>query len=334
MDGNTNKSSSANFFQRILKIKELGILITLVLLFIVLTILSDVFCTPTNLVNILRQVSIMGVQALGMTMVIAVGGVDLSVGSVYAVSTTVSAVLMTQSGIPIIWCCLIGLLVGIFFGAMNGVIIGYVNIPAFIATLGTMNIARGLALILTNGMIISLDRSPVADPENLPAFFSVGGGDLWGIPTLALFFVIMAVLAYIFFHKSLSGFRMRAVGGSIDAARASGINVRRIIMLPYIIVGGLCALTGILNFSFMHTVQGTLGEGMELDVLAAAYIGGASPNGGYGTILGTVIGVLIIGVLKNGLVLIGVDTYVQKVIIGVLVIGAVVIDMYNKSKRK
>ena len=334
MEGNNSKGSSANFIQRVLKIKELGILITLILLFIVFTILSDVFLIPTNLVNILRQVSIMGVMALGMTMVIAVGGVDLSVGSTYALSTTVAAVLMTKTGIPILGCCIIAFFVGVLFGAINGIIIGYVNIPAFIATLGTMNIARGLALILTNGMIISLDRSPVADPENLDNFYAVGGGEIAGIPTLALFLVIMAILAYIFFHKSLSGFRMRAVGGSMDAARASGINVRRTIMLPYIITGGLCALTGILNFSFMHTVQGTMGEGMELDVLAAAYIGGASPSGGYGTILGTVIGVLIIGVLKNGLVLIGVDPYVQKVLIGVLVIGAVMIDMYNKTKRK
>lgn len=334
MDGKKNKSGSAGFLQRVLKIKELGILITLILLFIVFTALSDVFFIPTNLVNILRQVSIMGVMALGMTMVIVVGGVDLSVGSTYALSTTVAAVLMTKTGIPIFGCCLVGLMVGIAFGAINGFLIGYVNIPAFIATLGTMNIARGLALILTNGMIISLDRSPVADPENLQTFYNLGGGNVGGIPTLALFLIIMAVLGYIFFHRSLAGFRMRAVGGSMDAARASGINVKRTIMMPYIITGGLCALTGILNFAFMHTVQGTMGEGTELDVLAAAYIGGASPSGGYGTIVGTVIGVLIIGVLRNGLVLIGVDTYVQTVLIGVLVIGAVAIDMYNKSKRK
>ena len=324
----------SGLLQRILKIKELGILITLIILFVAFSLLSNVFCTSSNLLNVIRQVSIMGTQALGMTMVIAVGGVDLSVGSVYALSTTAAAVLMTQSNIPIVWCCLMGILVGFAFGALNGFIIGYMNIPPFIATMGTMNIARGLALILTNGMIISLDRSPVADPENLETFLKIGGGNIKGIPNLAIVFLALCVLAFLFFHRTLSGFRMKAVGGNMDAARASGINVKRIIVLPYIITGVLCALTGILNFSFMHTVQGTMGEGMELDVLAAAYIGGASPSGGYGTIIGTVIGVLIMGVLKNGLVLLGVNAYVQKVVIGILVIGAVVIDMYNKSKRK
>lgn len=334
-----NKKTKENsFFQyylnKILKVKELGILITLIILFIAFSLLSEVFCTSSNLLNVIRQVSIMGTQALGMTMVIAVGGVDLSVGSVYALSTTAAAVLMTQFNVPIIMGCFAGIIVGLIFGALNGFIIGYMNIPPFIATMGTMNVARGLALILTNGMIISLDRSPVADPENLETFFLIGGGSVRGIPNLAIVFLVLCIIAFLFFHRTLSGFRMKAVGGNIDAARASGINVKKIIILPYIITGILCALTGILNFSFMHTVQGTMGEGMELDVLAAAYIGGASPSGGYGTIIGTIIGVLIMGVLKNGLVLLGVNAYVQKVVIGVLVIGAVVIDMYNKSKRK
>jgi len=333
-NGNTGGNIFGHAIRRITKIKELGILITLILLFIILTIASDVFCTATNLLNIVRQVSLMGIQALGMTMVIAVAGVDLSVGAVYALSATSTAVMMTRLQIPIVLSCMLGLIVGLVFGLINGIIIGYIKVPAFIATMGTMNIARGLALILSNGMIISLDRDPVADPDNLPGFFQMGGGSVFGIPSLALVFIILTIIAYFYFHKSMQGFRMRAVGGSIDAARASGINVRRVIMLPYVIIGVLCSITAILNFSFMHTVQGTMGEGMELDVLAGAYIGGASPAGGSATIIGTVIGVLIMGVLKNGLVLLGVDAYMQKVVIGVLVIVAVVIDMYNNAKRQ
>lgn len=321
-------------FRKTKKIKELGIIITLILLLIFLSLASPVFLTSTNLINIIRQVSIIGIQALGMTMVITVGGVDLSVGAIYALSATTAAVSMVRYNIPIFWACMIGLLVGVLFGCINGFIIGYLKVPAFITTMGTMNAARGAALILSGGMIISIDRDPVADPQNLDKFLKLGGGNIFGLPSLALFFIVLSIITYIFFHKSLQGFRMKAVGGSADGARASGINVKRIILIPYVVLGFLCALTGILNFSFMHTVQGTMGEGLELDVLAGAYIGGASPSGGYATVIGTIIGVLIMGVLKNGLVLLGVDAYAQKVVIGILVVGAALLDMYNSHKRK
>ena len=146
--------------------------------------------------------------------------------------------------------------------------------------------------------------------------------------------IVIVVFSYLFFHKSLTGFRLRAVGGSVDAASASGINVKKTILIPYIITSLFCAIAALANFSFMHTVQGTMGEGQELQVLAAAYIGGASPIGGGGTVLGTLIGALIMGVLQNGLVLLGVNTFVQQIIIGILVIVAVMIDVYRSKKRK
>lgn len=324
----------ASLFKRALKAKEIGILACLCLLFLFFSFASPVFFTSTNILNIVRQVSLLGIQALGMTLVIAIGGIDISVGAVYAVCATVSALLMTQEGIPVWIACALGLLLGTVFGLVNGFVIGYLKIPPFIATMGTMNIARGLALLLSKGMIISLDRDPVPDPESLPAFFGMGGGVVGVVPSLSIFFLVLAVIGYFFFHKSILGFRMRAVGGSPDAAKASGINEKKVNLIAYMILGFLCGLTGLLNFSFMHTVQGTMGSGMELEVIAAAIIGGAIPTGGAGTVIGTVIGVLIMGILKNGLVLMGVNAHAQTVVIGILIIVVVAFDLRRNKKRQ
>jgi ribose/xylose/arabinose/galactoside ABC-type transport system permease subunit len=321
-------------FHEIIKIKELGIFLCLCCLVLFFSITSKVFFSANNLLNIVRQVSLLGIQALGMTFVIAVGGIDISVGAIYALSATSAAVLMTQLNIPIFVSFALGIGVGILFGVINGFIIGYLMIPTFLATMGTMNMARGLALLMSKGMIISLDRDPVVDKENLPLFFNIGGGIIHNIPSLAIIFAALSIVAYIFFHKSIYGFHMRAIGGSQDAARASGINVKKINLLTYVVLGFLCALTGILNFSFMHTVQGTMGTGMELEVIAAVIIGGANPTGGTGTIVGTIIGVLIMGVLKNGLILLGVNPHAQTVIIGMLIVIVVAFDVNSQRNRR
>lgn len=321
-------------FQKILKIKEFSIFTVLVGLIIIFALTSKVFLTPYNILNVARQSSLLGIMAMGMTMVIAVGGVDLSVGAIYALSSTTAAALMTKASIPILPSCLIGVAIGVLIGLINGFLIGYVKIMPFIATMGTMNVARGLALIVADGRIISLDKDPVADPQHLDAFYRFGGGTVANIPTLVIIMIVIVIISYFFFHKSMIGFHLLAVGGNVDAARASGINVRKTILIPYIISGLFCGIAAIANFSFMHTVQGTMGQGMELNVLAAAYIGGASPAGGSGTIIGTLIGVLVMGVLQNGLVLLGVNTFVQQIVIGLLVIFAVIIDVYRSRNRK
>ena len=330
MQGDNSKS----FLKKVAKMRELSILIVLIAMIFFFSVASNVFFTVNNFLNITRQISLLGIMAMGMTMVIAVGGVDLSVGAVYAICSTSAAALMTRGQLPIIVACLISLLIGVVFGTLNGFLIGYCKILPFITTMGTMNVARGLALIVAKGKIISLDKDPVADPEHLDAFFSFGGGNIGGVPTLAIILIIVVIFSYLFFHKSLTGFRLRAVGGSVDAASASGIDVKKTILIPYIITSLFCAIAALANFSFMHTVQGTMGEGQELQVLAAAYIGGASPIGGGGTVLGTLIGALIMGVLQNGLVLLGVNTFVQQIVIGILVIVAVMIDVYRSKKRK
>lgn len=326
-------TQSKTVLHNIVKMRELGILFVLIAMIFIFSVTSSVFFTVNNFLNITRQISLLGIMAMGMTMVIAVGGVDLSVGAVYAICSTSAAALMTRGQIPILPSCLIALLIGLLFGVLNGFLIGYCKIMPFITTMGTMNVARGLALIIARGKIISLDKDPVPDPEHLDAFFCFGGS-IGGVPTLAVILMVIVIFSWLFFHRSLTGFRLRAVGGSVEAAGASGINVKKTILIPYILTSGLCAVAALANFSFMHTVQGTMGEGQELQVLAAAYIGGASPIGGGGTIVGTLIGALIMGVLQNGLVLLGVNTFVQQIVIGMLVIVAVMIDVYRNEKRK
>lgn len=326
--------SIREIWKKITGIRELSIFSVLAAMFIFFSLASKVFFTTGNILNIGRQISLLGMMAMGMTMVIAVGGVDLSVGAVYAVCSTSAAALMTRAQIPILPSCLLALLIGTAFGVVNGLLIGYVKILPFITTMGTMNVARGLALIIARGKIISLDKDPVADPENLPKFFKVGGGNVAGIPMLVILLIVIVIFSYVFFHLSLTGFRLRAVGGNMDAANASGINIKKSIMIPYILTALFCSIASIANFSFMHTVQGTMGQGQELQVLAASYIGGALPSGGGGTIIGTLIGTLIIGVLQNGLVLLSVNSYVQQIVIGVLVVAAVVLSSIRLNKRK
>jgi len=313
------------------KIREVGVLVALILLFVAFSVSSPFFFGLNNLLNVVRQVSLLGIMAMGMTMVIVSGEIDLSVGAVYGLASTIAGIFMT-SGIPIWLSLLLALLGGIAVGMLNGVLVTYVRIPALIVTLGMMNVARGAALIISKAQVIATSHRTVADP-NLETFLFIGQGKLFGvIPMMSVFLIVVAIISYIVFSKTVVGFRMRAVGGNAVAARASGINARFVKITAFTITGFLCALAGLLNLSFLANVQGTIGRGMELDVIAAVIIGGTTLAGGEGTILGTIIGVLIMGVLRNGIMLLGVSPFWQTLIIGVVIIGAVAIDMWTKRQ--
>lgn len=328
--GNTKKGRKINL-NYIARIREFGVFLGLLALFLVFSLISPNFLTFTNLMNILRQVSILGILSIGMTMVIVSGEIDLSVGSVYGMCAMFTGVLMTN-GIPVWVSFFFGLLAGICAGLVNGVLVTYVRVPALIVTLGMLNIARGAALLMTGGIVVSLTPRLIKDPA-LAAFKFLGRGKLFNVlPTLTVIFFVIIILGYIVFHRNILGYRMRAVGGNADAARVSGINVQLIKISAFSITGLLAAFGGILNFSFLNNVQGTMGQGLELDVIAATILGGASLKGGEGTILGTVIGVLILGVLRNGLVLNGVSPFLQMIIIGVVLIAAVAVDMWSTRK--
>ena len=233
------------------------------------------------------------------------------------------------NGYPIWLAIIAGLAGGLFFGILNGLLVTYGRIAAIIVTLGTMNVARGAALILSKAEVISVNKRTVADP-NIKAFLFSGQGKLWDvIPMMSIFLLVIAIIAYFIFHKSTFGFHMRAIGGNPLAARAAGLNVKLVKVAGFAITGFLCAVAGLLNLSFLANVQGTAGYGLELDVIAAVIIGGTKITGGEGTILGTIIGVLIIGILRNGLILLGVSPFWQILTIGVVIICAVGIDSWT-----
>ena len=317
-------------FGSISMMRELGVFIGLVGLSIIYSVAAPVFFTLDNLMNVIRQVSILGIISIGMTMVIGSGEIDLSVGSTYGMSAMFAGYLMTTAGLPIWFSVIMALLLGAIVGSVNGVLSTYARVPSLIVTLGMLNAARGFALLLTGGLVITLSPRSVVDPR-LPAFVFLGRGKLFGtVPTMSIAFIVIALIGYIIYHKNIVGFRMKAVGGNPDAARVSGVNVQMFKIIAFTITGFLAAFGGILNFAFLNNVQGTMGIGLELDVIAATIIGGTSLKGGEGTILGTVIGVLILGVLRNGLVLLGISPYLQMVFIGAVIIAAVAVDMWTR----
>ena len=283
----------------IFSVKETGILLGLIGLIIVFSLISPVFLTINNMMNIVRQISLLGIMAVGMTMVIVSGEFDLSVGSVYGMAGIILALLMT-SGLPIWIAVIIAIISGAGAGLINGTITTYGRVPSLIVTLGMLNIARGFALVLSGGLNIGISKRTVSDPF-LTEFIFFGRGKILGlIPPMTIAFAVIVFLGVLFFHKNIVGFRMKAVGGNADAARVSGINVNHIKIISFIISGILAAFSGVINISFLSNATGILGQGIELDVIAATILGGASLAGGEGSIAGTVIGVLIIGVLRNG----------------------------------
>ncbi|GAB3894396.1 ABC transporter permease [Spirosoma agri] len=303
-------------------IGKYGIGIAFVILCIVLSVITPKFLTVSNLMTIVTQVSINALLAFGVTFVIITGGIDLSIGSMVAVTGVAAALFAHPDDYPVLVSIGIGILSGLLFGAFNGFIITRSKVPPFIVTLGTMTIGRGLALILSKGRPVS----------NLSDSFNfIGGGQLLGVPTPIIILIIAFVLCSILLSKTVLGRYMYAVGGNEQAAEASGIRLNRIKMIVYTLCGGLAALAGILLTSRITTGQPNAGTGFELDAIAAAIIGGTSTSGGTGTITGTLIGALLIGVINNGLDLLNVTSYYQQVVMGVIIIGAVVLDSLSRK---
>lgn len=305
-------------------ISQYGIFIAFIAICIVLALISPQFLTVSNWTIIITQVSINALLAFGVTFVIITGGIDLSLGSVVAVTGIVASTLAHPDEFPSIVPILGGILTGLLFGALNGTIITKSKVPPFIVTLGTMTIGRGLALILSKGRPIS----------NLSESFNfIGGGHIFGIPFPIIILIIAFIICSIVLKKTILGRYIYAVGGNEQAARASGIQVDKVKMTVYTICGSLAALAGILLTSRITTGQPNAGVGFELDAIAAAIIGGTSTSGGTGTMTGTLIGALLIGVISNGLDLMNVTSYYQQVVMGTIIIGAVVLDSWNHGKR-
>ncbi|MCP9770629.1 ABC transporter permease [Lacihabitans sp. LS3-19] len=304
-------------------LRQYGIFFAFFIICCFLSYASGQFLTFSNWTIIFTQVSINALLAFGVTFVIITGGIDLSIGSIVAVAGVVAALLASQPDLPLIVPILGGLLAGLFIGFVNGIIITKSKIAPFIVTLGIMTIGRGLALILSKGRPIS----------NLSDSFNfIGGGDIFGIPLPIIILIIVFIICYLLLKNTVFGRYVYAIGGNEQAAYASGINVNKIKIAVYALCGTLAGLAGILLTSRITTGQPNAGAGFELDAIAAAIIGGSSTSGGTGTIAGTLIGALLIGVINNGLDLLNVSSYYQQVIMGAIIIGAVLLDSWNQKK--
>lgn len=311
--------------QYIKNLRQYGMLIAFLAICLTLSYISPQFLTLSNWSIIFTQGSINALLAFGVTFVIITGGIDLSIGSVVAVSGVVAALLARQDTYPLIVPIMGGLLVGVLFGALNGFLITKSKIAPFIVTLGVMTIGRGVALIISKGRPVS----------NLSESFNfIGGGDIAGIPFPIIILFVVFIICSVVLKKTIFGRYVYAVGGNEQASWASGINVNQVKIAVYSLCGLLAGLAGILLTSRITTGQPNAGMSFELDAIAAAVIGGASTSGGVGSIQGTLFGVILIGVLNNGLDLLNVSSYYQQVVMGVIIIGAVLLDSWNQKIKE
>ena len=303
--------------------RQLGTLLGLMFLVIFFWILTPHFLTVSNLLNVAQQTSINAIIAVGLTFVIISAGIDLSVGSILAFSGVVIASIL-NAGYPIPLAITAGLLVGLACGSINGALIAIGKLPPFIATLGMMSVARGAALMYTNGRPISGFSSE---------FRFLANGEILSIPTSIIIMVLVYIVAHFVLTKTKLGRYTYAIGGNEEAARLSGVNVTFHKIMIYGICGLLSGLAAVILTARLNSAQPIAGIMYELDAIAAAVIGGTSLVGGEGRVSGTLIGALIMGVLRNGLNLLGVSSFLQQTIIGSVIIIAVLIDMTLKRRK-
>ncbi len=301
-----------------------GILPILVIICILFAFLSPNFLTGSNIVNILRQASINIVLATGMTFVILTGGIDLSVGSILAVSAVVALLVSLLPALS--WAAVpVALLAGLFLGLLNGALITFLDVPPFIVTLGSLTALRGVAFLIAQGTtLINRDIN----------FAWVGNTYLGPFPWLVIIALLSVIVSWFVLRQTVLGVQIYAVGGNERAARLTGIKVNRVLLFVYGISGLLAGLAGIMSASRLYSASGVLGQGYELDAIAAVILGGTSFTGGIGTIGGTLLGALIIAILNNGLTLLNLSYFWQLVVKGLVIILAVMIDRLRRRSRR
>lgn len=296
-------------------------LLVLVVILIIASIASPSFLTVGNLINVIRQVSIIAIIAAGMTFVILTGGIDLSVGSVVALAGALAASVLADTN-SIILALIVPLAVGLLAGLLNGFIIVKEKVPPFIVTLATMAIARGAVLVFTNG-------SPIA--VKMMAFKFIGKGYIFGIPMPVVILIFVYSIASVILRNTKYGRDVYSLGGNKEASRLSGIDINKVEIGVYAISGLLAGLTGIILTARLGSAQPTAGVGYELDAIAAVILGGTSMTGGQGVIVSTVLGALILGVISNLLVLLNVNPFMTNVVKGIVILLAAIVD--NRLKR-
>ena len=304
-------------------LKKSGALIGLVALFAIIACLNSSFVEPGNLKNLLRQVSINALISFGMTFVILTGGIDLSVGSILALSSALMGSLIVGGMNPIV-AIIVACVIGTGLGAVNGVIVTMGRVAPFIATLATMTVFRGLTLVYTNG-------NPISGLTEDQGFLDFGQGYFFGIPVPAVVMLIMFAILHFILTKTPLGRKIYAVGGNEKVSFIAGIKIERIKIFCYSVTGMLCGLAGAILTSRLNSAQPTAGTGYELDAIAAVVLGGTSLSGGKGRIVGTLIGALIIGTLNNGLNILNVSSFYQQVVKGIVILLAVLADRNHNA---
>ncbi|BAB06040.1 ABC transporter permease [Halalkalibacterium halodurans] len=317
-----NKSSQTKEIAKHI-LKKYGIFLILILLIALMSILTPHFLTSTNLVNIVRQMSIIGILAIGVTPIIITKGIDLSSGSLIALVSVVVA--SFAQGDSIMLPILMGVGVGLLIGLINGTLVAKAMLAPFIVTLGMMTAARGAAMLYSDGR-------PIGGLNEKFAF--IGQGVIFGIPVPVLIFAFVGIVTWVLLNKTKYGKYIYAIGGNEQAAITAGINVSRVKMFVYSYAGLLAGIAGIILTSRISSGQPQAGVMFELDAIASAVIGGTSLFGGIGTVGGTIIGALIIGVMNNGLDLLGVSSYWQQIVKGAIIVSAVYIDTRKNRQKK
>ena len=304
--------------------RRYGISFVMLFMIVGLAIASPTFRTSGNVLSILLQVSINGILAMGMVFVITAGGIDLSIGSMLALTSTIVGVILNDTG-NIILACIISIMVTTFFGFLNGILVAKFKLFPFVVTLATQLAIRGVAYLVSGGYSLSLSAGP---------FMQIGSGRLFGIiPYPVIILLCVVFVAYIVLHNTKLGRYVYAVGGNINAATASGVNVFWTQVKTFMISGFCCGVAGIIMTSRINAAQPNIGVGYETDAIAACVIGGTSFAGGVATIPGTVVGIIIIGLIYNGMNLIGISSYWQTITKGLLIIGAVMADKFMNKRR-
>ena len=314
---------SMNPLRRLLRAREAGIFLVVVVIMVILSIASPNFATASNLAIVARIIALNSIIAMGMTLVILLGGIDLSVGSVVALTSVVVGFVLVKLGMPIWVTILAGLALGALVGFFNGLLIIRTGVAPFIITLGMMGLARGLALVITKGSTIS----------GLPEAYLALGQGYWGlVPYPVIIMLVLAVVIHIMLSRTTFGRRIYFIGSNEDAAILSGINVNRIKVIVFALCSTLAATEAVIETARMSTAQPASGVGYELTAIGAVIIGGASMSGGEGTILGTILGATLLGLITNGLILLGVSAYWQQVFSGAIIILAVALDTWRRRR--
>ena len=305
---------------------NIGIMVVLLILCIIVSLATDKFLTSGNIISVLRQISINTYIALGMTLIIILGHIDLTVGAVVAMCGTLTVGFIVNQGLPVELAIIGGVLLGVLFGFINGVIVSTFKVPSFIITMAMMNVANGIAYVYSGGQSTRITDG---------FFISIGTEYLFSlIPLPVLYMILLIIVISFLLVKTRFGVYVYAIGGNREAARLSGIPIKKIEIIVFTLSGLLSAFAGLVLASRMYSGQPSVGSGYEMDAIAACVLGGTSMAGGKGSISGTVLGAMVIGIISNGLNLIGVSSYWQLIVKGIIIATAVILDSQKEKFKR